>query len=507
MGRGKKAYGGGLPHLTIASTRLKMKLFAPLRCFAVALALAAATGGCGADTGSNTDDVTDVKNSSVKNQSIGNCWVYASMGWAESLHLAQTAEELNLSESWISYWHWYEEIAGPPPGLPSIAQLDKGQLSTGGWWGLAAEIMRRYGVINEGSFIPEEAEAARSARQSSALSAINASLATGALSDATKRKDRKLVRQELDKAWGLASATSALITEVFGADVSKTLLGTGVAIPKNSGMRLPKDILVGHAISLADAIGTPASSTNVLQRKGKYAWNEVAYPTTAAARRDVQIRMQKAMHAGMPVILSWFVDFNAMDSQNRFMTPPATPGHQGGHMTVVEDYQITNVPGYGTLEAGKLVTDPKILSAALAPAATLEFLRIKNSWGTSLAPPNASSDLRGYYDLYLKYLNADLVKCTESNGDKCAIKAKVPGLTALILPPDAFVTDALVKEGSCAADLCVAGPALSATTCASDPDKQACVDLICEQDSYCCSNSWDGTCVKEAVDGCGIACK
>jgi len=270
---------------------------------------------------------------------------------------------------------------------------------------------------------------------------------------------------------------------------------------------LPKSVLVGHNITLADAIGTPASSYNVLQRKGKYAWNEVSYPTSSTSRRDTLRRMQKAMHSGMPVILSWFVDFNAMDSQNRFMAPPATPGHQGGHMTVVEDYQINDVPGFGTLEAGTLVTDPKALDAALAPEANIEFLRIKNSWGTKLAPPNASTDLRGYYDLYMKYLDAQLVKCTEANGDACATKTNVPGLKALILPPDAFVTDALVKEGSCSADLCVEGPALSATTCTADPDKQACVDLICDADSYCCNNSWDSTCISEAVDGCGITCK
>ncbi|APR83400.1 Hypothetical protein A7982_08749 [Minicystis rosea] len=475
---------------------------------ALTLALgAAAAPGCGSETGSNVDDVTDVKNSSVKNQSIGNCWVYATMGWAESLHLAQTAEELNLSESWISYWHWYEAIAGAPPGLSSIAKLDtNGQLATGGWFGLAAELVRRYGVIKEGSFIPEEAEAARSSRQSSALNIINASLKSGVLSDPAKRKDRKLVRQELDKAWGLSAATTALVTEIFGADVKRTILDTSTKIPTNSGMMYPRDILVGHNISLADAIGQPVSSSNVLQRKGKYAWNEVAYPTGSTSRRDVLRRMQKAMHSGMPVILSWFVDFNAMNKQNQFLAPPATPGSGGGHMTVVEDYQVSNVPGFGTLAAGTLVTDPKALDAALSPSATIDFLRIKNSWGTSLAPPNSSPDLRGYYDLYMKYLDAQLVKCTASGTDKCGSKTNVPGLTALILPPDAFVTDAVVKEGSCNADLCVAGPALNSKTCEANPDKQACVDLICETDSFCCNNEWDAQCVSQVVDGCGIAC-
>ena len=474
---------------------------------AVALALSASAAGCSSETGNNTDDITNVANTSVKNQSIGNCWVYASLGWAESLHLTQTAEQLNLSESWISYWHWYEGIAGPPKGLFSIAQVGKdGKVSTGGWFGLAAELMRRYGVIPEGNFIPEEAEAARSSRQSSALAAINASLTSGALKDAAARKDRKLVRAELDKAWGLSAATIALMDEAFGADVSKSLADGSAKSPANSGLMHPKEVSVGHAITLADAIGQPSSTYNYLQRKGKYAWNEVSYPTSQSARREVQRKMQKAMHSGMPVILSWFVDFNAMDSQNRFMAPPEKPGHQGGHMTVLEDYQINDVPGYGTLEAGELVTDQKALDAALDPKASIEFLRIKNSWGSSLAPNSAGEEFRGFHDLYMKYLDADLVKCTESNGDKCGTQTKVRGLTGLILPPDAFVTDALVKEGSCKADLCLAGPALDATTCSADAEKQACVDLICEVDSFCCNNEWDGKCVEQVTSGCDIAC-
>lgn len=474
---------------------------------ALVVGLSATTVGCAVEPESNVDDLTNVQNTSVKNQSIGNCWVYASIGWAESLHLTQTAEELNLSESWISYWHWYEEIAGPPSGQIKLGSLDKEQLSTGGWYGLAAELMRRYGVIKEGSFIPEEAESARSSRQSSALAAINTSLKTGVLSDAAKRKDRKIVRQELDKAWGLTSGATSLLTEVFGADVSRTLVAGTAKIPTGSGLMFPKDISVGHNISLADAIGLPATSTTFLQRKGKYAWNEVSYPAAASARRTLQGRMQKAMHSGMPVILSWFVDFNAMDKENRFMAPPATPGHQGGHMTVLEDYQVNNVPGFGTLKAGVLVTDPKALAAALAPEASIEFLRIKNSWGSALAPSAAGEEFRGYHDLYMKYLDSSLVKCTESGGNKCGIKANVPGITSFVLPPDAFVTDALVKEGTCNANLCTAGPALNATTCKADPDKQACVDLVCEQDSFCCHNKWDTQCIAQVTSGCGIACK
>lgn len=470
------------------------------RRFLTTLALAALPLTVACDDGLDTDDadITDIKNSSVKNQSIGNCWVYATIGWAESLHLTQSGEELNLSESWVSYWHWFEQIAGPQSGQPTIAQLDKGQIGTGGWYGVAAELMRKYGVISEGKFIPEEAEAARSARQSSALSAINESLKNGALKDPVARRDRALVRKELDKAWGLTATTTAMMDQTFGAKVDKTLLSSSIVIPADSGIMNPKDISVGKKISLADAIGTPASSFNVLQRKGTYAWNEVSYPTTTKARRDFFKKMQSSMHAGMPVIMVWYVDFAGLNSQNEFLAPPTTPGRQGGHMTIVEDYQVSNVPGFGTLEAGTLITDNKALTAALADEATIDFIRMKNSWGSSLAPPEASPDLRGYYDIYKAYIDGPITKCKEANGDKCGQKSTGPGLTSLVLPPESFVTASLVKEGACT-DICVAGPARSSSC-------DECTDLICSEDAFCCANAWDDLCVQKADDICELGC-
>src|SRR6478609_1596321 len=59
-----------------------------------------ATGGCappedttgtefGENDESNYDEVTDVSHTIVKNQSIGNCWVYATSTWIESLRKRQ----------------------------------------------------------------------------------------------------------------------------------------------------------------------------------------------------------------------------------------------------------------------------------------------------------------------------------------------------------------------------------------------------------------------------------
>ena len=101
----------------------------------------------------------------------------------------------------------------------------------------------------------------------------------------------------------------------------------------------------------------------------------------------------------MPVVVTWFVDFNAMDrTKGTFATVPSTIGRQGGHMVVLEDYQVSNVPGFGTLAAGTDISAPKALQAALAPEATIDFIRVKNSWGSSFGPPQ-NSDLPGYHDL------------------------------------------------------------------------------------------------------------
>ena len=479
------------------------------------LVLASQVMGCAADeSGTQSDDVTDIANSKVKKQSIGNCWIYASVGWAESLRLGYSAEQLDLSESYITYFHWFEEITGGISGFPAVASLDADQLSTGGFFGVAAELMRRYGVMDEGKFIPEEADAARSARQSAALSAINTSLKSGVLSDKTKRRDLAVVRAELDKAWQLTPEVVGILNSTFGEKMTKNL-EKGATIPSGAGLHRPKEIEIGvtdsgTVLTLADAIGKPSSSYNVRSRTGTYAWNEESYPTSKSSRRDFLKKAQKSMHGGLPVIMTWFVDFNAMVS-NTFKEPPATPGRQGGHMTVLEDYQIENVPGYGTLEAGKTVTDPKILDAALATEANIVFFRIKNSWGSDLAPPGATDDLKGYNDLYMKYLNGPITKCTAKDGNACATKSEETGLWAFVLPPAKFPVVALQKApqpdpeeppvSSCG-DVCQESAAKQ-TTCG------ACEKMVCEYDGFCCGEgggTWDSQCISTAETLCEISC-
>ncbi|AKV03758.1 hypothetical protein AKJ09_10421 [Labilithrix luteola] len=397
--------------------------------FVSLLALATgATIGCAAESSSDepatddgtsvsTDDITQVDQSKVKRQSIGNCWLYATTSWLEALNKGATDVEQNTSESWLTYWHWYEQIANGRAGS---------EISTGGSYGTAADLIARYGVTLEKDFIASEAESEMSNRQSTALNAVNAALKSGALKDPTARRDKALVRKELDKAWGLDASVSARMDAVFGKAVTRTLdkstyaqnaAKTNKIIPAKDFPARLKDTTTGQFVkaTLAEAIGKSGGGWWA-QREGKYAFNEVNYPRDAASRRAFWKRVQKALHDEVPVITSWKVDFNALSSSTSHFSLEELqrrgPGRQGGHMTVMHDYQA-DVPGFGLLKAGEQAT-PEQMNAALADSTKISFVRVKNSWGGVRPDRWSDAAIPGYHDLDLAYLDGPIKECSEN---------------------------------------------------------------------------------------------
>jgi hypothetical protein len=385
------------------------------------LALASTTAvGCASETssnaassedgaGSSTDDITSVNQTAVKRQSIGNCWLYATTSWLEALNKGATNEEKNTSESWLTYWHWYEQLAN---GRAS------GEVSTGGSYGTAANLIARYGITLEKDFIKAEAESEMSSRQSAALNAVNASLKNGALKDAVARRDKKAIRKELDAAWQLDADTIGRINAVFGEAVDKTLdrayvqnaPGKGVIRAADFPARL-KDSTSGQLVTgtLADAIGAGGSFG---PRQGKFAFNEATYPSDDAGRRAFWKRVQKALHDEVPVLMSWKVDFNALTSDSHFsfeQLQTRGPGRHGGHMTVAHDYQA-DVPGIGLLKAGEPATKDQ-MQKALADGTKIQFVRVKNSWGGIRPDRWNQAAIPGYHDLDMKYLNGPIKSC------------------------------------------------------------------------------------------------
>lgn len=124
----------------------------------------ASLGACAAPaTEDELDDqsnaVVNVPHTPVERQAIGNCWIYAEATWAESMHLAATGETFDVSQSYWTYWHWYEQI------LTS----EWGEIDTGGNFGTASRLVRKYGVVAERDFVASDDATETATRQKTAL--------------------------------------------------------------------------------------------------------------------------------------------------------------------------------------------------------------------------------------------------------------------------------------------------------------------------------------------------
>lgn len=468
--------------------RAPMRPLAMLSRLATAALFTLSLARCGGDEapsaetaapGSGQDDITNVTHTTIKDQSIGNCWIYATVGWAESLHLRATGEALNLSESYVTYWHWYEQIANTKtaPKLDSAGLFDIGTL-----------LMEMYGMVDEGVFIADEATRERSSAQSRAEAAINASLTSGVLS---KKRDPRTVRDELNKAFGLSADVAKKLDELFGPD-SPRFIDDVATLPK--GFYRPTEFMVSSKTQGGE-LTTRTMSEEIP------AWERVVFPTSTTDRRRFFRRVQKAMADGQPVVIFWNVDFNALDrSAGGFAKLPSTPGHQGSHITLLEDYEAYDVPNLGVLPAGQLVESREALDALLADQTKIKFLRIKNSWGTGYTgDPSKTGEFKGYVDLYADYLTGKMKWCGPEGGTSCT-KTIVP-LDSVWLPksydttvPSGVAADAC--KGRSDNDYCRAKIATSAT---GSKRLQSCKGGVTVSSKECATSCTAGTSTKPAV--------
>jgi hypothetical protein len=113
-------------------------------------------------------------------------------------------------------------------------------------------------------------------------------------------------------------------------------------------------------------------------------------------------------------------------------------GRQGGHMTVLEDYEIETVE-FGLLKAGVTLdpanpADAEKLAAALDPSSTLKFLRIKNSWGALRDDRASAPGFPGYHDLHNSYLRGPIAWCSgDQTGAAC--RGQETPFSNVVLPP------------------------------------------------------------------------
>jgi hypothetical protein len=300
------------------------------------LSVAALTGGCDDGTGSQTDDITDIDNSTVERQAIGNCWLYAHASWIESMNLSATGKAFDVSQSYWTYWHWYDQIVK--------RQVD--EIETGGFWTVANDIVLDRGVMPESKFVKQDTQSEMSSRQATALSAINKELKEGTLKTKASRTDRLAVRRAMDKAFGLPASVKGQLTKAFGQDGSKTFRNGGTTF--GTSILAPNEFKVRYTAGSSQG-GTSKDTTLDVAIKE---WRVASYPSwgSESSRRSFQIRVQRALHDRQPRSSSpgtststrWKARARCparARSTSTTLENAGAPGRQGGHMTVLEDYE------------------------------------------------------------------------------------------------------------------------------------------------------------------------
>lgn len=413
------------------------------RYFGLSLATVAGLVGCdassavldqgigGENIASQRQAIVDVAHTPVERQSIGNCWLYSEATWVESMALsADSSTELDVSQSYWTYWHWFDQVTG-------FRVPDK--IQTGGFQFRSHAIVRDRGLMPEGAFLPIDLESEMSVRQKSALTKINAALEAGDFEDA----DGKKVREIFDDAWGLSPEVRAQLDLAFLEDGEGSLrqgadlTGTAIIDPATLSVRYT-ELVDGE---------TKVRDTNLVEAIAS--WDELNYPFQESGRRKFLQRVQRALHDRQPVVITWDVDFNALENepgelQGSFnlqtLEEAGGPGRQGGHMTVLKDYQA-ETEQFGVLEAGVTLNpedpqDAEKLEAALLEGTKIKFLRIKNSWGANRPDREFAPGFPGYHDLYLDYLDGPIPFCPgqeDATNENC--NGESTPLRTVMLPP------------------------------------------------------------------------
>jgi hypothetical protein len=411
----------------------------------IRIAALAALVGCGGEVASRgTDDLTEVPVGARRNQrETGNCWLFATANWIESLELGARSDipdrpsaTGHLSIAYWDYWDWYEKITGER----LKEKTDKGlrdELDSGGSWGEAVELVLARGLLRANDFIgrgeTEDADAVERA-----LVHLSRSLREGELKTPSARRDRVKVRRELDRAFGLAPRVVELMTGVFGEE-GRATLKQGNATPRaplltanDVSVRLPRPSGTPATRPLADAIGTRVGGQDPDVRSGEFAWTRVRFDMKSPAkRREFFARIQRVLVQGAPVPVAWYWASNGdPEKKGEFRRAPTTPADETDstfHETLIYDYEVTDVPGFGTLHAGRAASD-KAESAALANEASISFFRVLDSYYDI-----KRRERRGFSDMFVDYLVNELTVCPKGDPKSSGCETLIP-LDEVTLP-------------------------------------------------------------------------
>lgn len=344
------------------------------------------------------DEISGAPLTEIERASIGSVWLYAHASWTTALNAkaVPSGRPLTPSPAYLAYWHWFDQIA---TGAGA-------RIQTGGNWKLASSIALRFGVCPEADFAAEDPSLDAAARFDAARAILDASLATGILHDPAKRRDRRVVRAELDRAFRVPAATRAVLDQVFGEDVSRAFSATAVrADPTGTPILRAEDVPVAYP-ERAGAVREQTLATAMASWRSVYA--SATEPAAALTR------VERAMEDGAPVLLTWFVDFGALEDRDRPLRGTFNlgtlrelgPRQQGGHTAVLE-------------------------------ASSASLVRVPNAWGAAHPERVSEPGMPAHHDVLVEYLVAPIKRCVTRDGvtdtSNCPT-TQVP-LESVVLPP------------------------------------------------------------------------
>lgn len=414
--------------------------------------------GSGEDS---TVKVTSVKHTDVKRQSIGNCWVYAQATWLEAMLKSTDDSNVNVSESYWTYWHFYNELRDS-----LFSSRPPEEIQTGGGWDLSVDIIREHGWVTEEEFIKGDSynnpRGEMSGAQECAVEYLNNGLKDP---ESSLMKLRTLqeaerdaaIRSELKEAFSCAHASSTLKSKYslrgerpFEIDIAaaeakaRSTDSTMLANPKNpSEPQKPLSAWLNDWKEYSHPLYEyPYSYTHgIVFYEGK----KLLPLEIEESLKEYETAIKLALNDHQPVPMSFVwtakaikadsVSKSSIYSMKNLAQQREPADEMAGHMLVMHDYTTRNAPGFENGIAGEGDFMDAELKARAAEG-DLDYFVVKNSWGFDRGDRgflNAHDEAEGIKKLpgYTRF-SWELMKQMSYDAKKKVFR---PFLSSIVVPP------------------------------------------------------------------------
>ena len=341
--------------------------------------------GCGkANFTQSKIETVDIGQTPVKSQGrVGFCWSYATIGLLESLMKKKTGVSADLSEEALGFYRMAEEL------FALSEKYDADQVST------AAQVS---GLVFEGlegwdlSFNPHYNPHLPVRNSMQLVEAF------GALPESAWSYKFTSDQQLADLTGVVFSGFASLMQQRGRGNVSREMINDLLAKQGAFGSRPPEQFTYLAPNGISRVISAVNFASDIIGfSKDDFTYlipdAQIGYPQLVKA-----MKLTLARGINVPFSYAIFRDkFNGWDASYQVNDPNEALLIDGGHAVLVTDF-VNNGGRPG------LVSNEVLNQEVAKSADDLQFVVIKNSWGTSLQSPLLP--LPGYHTIYQSYLRA-----------------------------------------------------------------------------------------------------